>query len=67
MQMDKASQALAQRLLASVPRSFRAIADHTAIPRSTLHAHQICERSADASGSVQSGESYYPAQECLVL
>lgn len=36
--MDKASQALAQGPPSSVPRSFRSIADHSDVARSTLHA-----------------------------
>lgn len=53
MQTDRASQALAQRLPASVPRSFRAIADHTDVPRSTLHARARGRRSIEAKAQSQ--------------
>jgi hypothetical protein len=48
MQMDKASKALAQRLPASVPRSFRTITDHTNVPHPTLHARARGRRSIEA-------------------
>jgi hypothetical protein len=53
MKMDRASQALAQGLPASVPRSFRAIADHTDVPRSTLHARARGRRSIEAKAQSQ--------------
>lgn len=53
MQMDKPSNALAQRLPASVPRSFRTIADHTDVPRSTLHARARGRRSLEAKAESQ--------------
>ena len=53
MQIDKASKALAQRLPASVPRSFRTIADHTSVPRSTLHARARGRRSIEAKAQSQ--------------
>jgi hypothetical protein len=61
MQMDKASKALAQRLPASVPRSFRTIEDHTGIPRSTLHARARGGRSIEAKA--QSQQYLTPAEE----
>jgi hypothetical protein len=61
MQMDKASKALAQRLPASVPRSFRTIADHTSVPRSTLHARARGRRSIEAKA--QSQQYLTPAEE----
>ena len=53
MKMDRASQALAQGLPTSVPRSFRAIADHTDVPRSTLHARARGRRSIEAKAQSQ--------------
>jgi hypothetical protein len=53
MKMDRASQALAQGLPTSVPRSFRAIADHTDVPRSTLHARAHGRRSIEAKAQSQ--------------
>jgi hypothetical protein len=61
MQMDKASKALAQRLPASVPRSFRTIEDHTGIPHSTLHARARGGRSIEAKA--QSQQYLTPAEE----
>ncbi|GAB7336708.1 hypothetical protein MBLNU13_g10373t1 [Cladosporium sp. NU13] len=61
MQMDKASKALAQRLPASVPRSFRTIADQTNVPRSTLHARARGRRSIEAKA--QSQQYLTPAEE----
>jgi hypothetical protein len=61
MRMDKASKALAQRLPASVPRSFRTIADHASVPRSTLHARARGRRSIEAKA--QSQQYLTPAEE----
>ena len=36
--MDKASRVLAKGLPLAVPTSYRALADHGEVPRSTLHA-----------------------------
>jgi len=41
--MDKASQVLAQGPPVGVPRSYRAIADHSGVLRATLH-HRACDR-----------------------
>ena len=35
--MDRASQSLAQGVPPGVPKSYRALADHGQVPRSTLH------------------------------
>jgi len=35
--MDKASQVLVQGVPPGVPKSYRALADHSDVPRSTLH------------------------------
>jgi hypothetical protein len=61
MQMDRASQALAQRLPTSVPRSFRAIADHIDIPCSTLYARARGRRFMEAKA--QSQQYFTPAEE----
>lgn len=42
--MDKASQVLAQSPDPGVPRSYRAIADHNGVPRSTLHMDVLSSR-----------------------
>ena len=65
MQMDKASKTLAQRLPASVPRSFRTIADLTNVPRSTLHARARGRRSIEAKA--QSQQYLTPAEEKTVV
>ncbi|GAB1729805.1 hypothetical protein NU195Hw_Modified_186t2 [Hortaea werneckii] len=51
--MDKASQALAKGLPASVPRSYRAIADHSGVPRSTLHCRAKGQRSIEEKAQSQ--------------
>lgn len=51
--MDKASQALAQGPPSSVPRSFRAIADHSDVARSTLHARARGRPSLEAKAQSQ--------------
>ncbi|KAH8728359.1 hypothetical protein GQ44DRAFT_783986 [Phaeosphaeriaceae sp. PMI808] len=38
--MDKASRVLSQGLPSSVPVSYRALADHGNVPRSTLHSRE---------------------------
>jgi hypothetical protein len=43
--MDKAAQVLAQGLPPAVPTSYRALADHGEVPRSTLHARAQGRRS----------------------
>ena len=53
MQMDKASKALAQGLPTSVPRSYRALADHSNVPRSTLHDCARGQRSIEAKAQSQ--------------
>jgi hypothetical protein len=63
--MDKASKALAQRLPTSVLRSFRTIADHTDVPRSTLHARARGRRSIKAKA--QSQQYLTPAEEKAVV
>jgi hypothetical protein len=51
--MDRASEALAQGLPSSVPRSYRALADHSNVPRSTLHDRAQGQRSIEAKAQSQ--------------
>lgn len=51
--MDKASRVLARRSDPSVPRSFRAIADHSGVPRSTLHHRARGRRSIESKAISQ--------------
>ncbi|KAM0703871.1 hypothetical protein Q7P35_008876 [Cladosporium inversicolor] len=53
VQMDRASKALAQGLPSSVPRSYRALADHSNVPRSTLHDRARGQRSIEAKAQSQ--------------
>jgi len=50
---EKASQALAQGLPTSVPRSYRALADHSNVPSSTLHARTRGQQSIKAKAHSQ--------------
>jgi hypothetical protein len=50
--MDKASQVLAQGTPTGVPRSNRAIADHSGVPRSTLHHRAHGRRSIEEKAVV---------------
>jgi hypothetical protein len=61
MPLDRASQALTHTLPTSVPRSFRAIADHVNVPRSTLHA-RACGRQSMAA-KAESQQYLTPAEE----
>jgi hypothetical protein len=51
--MDKASQVLAQGPPTGVPRSYRAIADHSGVPRSTLHHRAHGRRSIEEKAESQ--------------
>lgn len=51
--MDRASKALAQGLPSSVPRSYRSLADHSDVPRSTLHDRARGQRSIEAKAQSQ--------------
>jgi hypothetical protein len=51
--MDKASQVLAQGLPPAVPASYRALADHGEVPRSTLHARAQGRRSMEEKAESQ--------------
>ena len=51
--MDKASQVLAKGLPPAVPTSYRALADHGEVPRSTLHARAQGRRSIEEKAQSQ--------------
>jgi len=63
--MDKASQVLAQGPDPGVPRSYRAIADHSGVPRSTLHHRARGRRSIEAKA--QSQQYLAPFEEKAVV
>jgi hypothetical protein len=51
--MDKASRVLANGLPSAVPTSYRALADHGEVPRSTLHARAQGRRSIEEKAQSQ--------------
>jgi len=51
--MDRASQVLAQGPGPGVPRSYRAVADHSGVPRSALHHRARGRRSIEAKAKSQ--------------
>ncbi|KAF1963984.1 hypothetical protein BU23DRAFT_395750, partial [Bimuria novae-zelandiae CBS 107.79] len=51
--MDKASQVLSQGLPPGVAVSYRALADHGDVPRSTLHSHAHGRRSMEEKARSQ--------------
>ena len=51
--MDRASKALAQGLPSSVPRSYRALADHSNVPCSNLYHRAHGRRSLEAKAQAQ--------------
>jgi hypothetical protein len=51
--MDKASRVLAKGLPPAVPTSYRALADHGEVPRSTLHARAQGRRSIEENAQSQ--------------
>jgi hypothetical protein len=59
--MDKASQVLAQGLLEGLPKSFRALADHSDVPRTTLQHRARGQRSNEEKA--QSQLYLYPWEE----
>ncbi len=63
--MDKASRALAQGVPIGVPQSYRALADHGGVPRSTLH-YRSCGRPSIES-KAQSQQYLTPAEEKAVV
>lgn len=63
--MDKASQALTQGADAGVPTSFRAIADHSGVPKSTLYHRARGRRSIESKAI---GQQYLaPSEEKAVV
>lgn len=59
--MDRASQVLAQGVPFGVPRSYRALADHRGVPRSTLHHRARGRRSLEEKAKSQ--QYLYPWEE----
>lgn len=59
--MDRASQVLAQGVPFGVPKSYRALADHRGVPRSTLHHRARGRRSLEEK--VRSQQYLYPWKE----
>jgi hypothetical protein len=51
--MDRAIQVLAQGVPPSVPKSYRALADHSNVPRSTLHHRARGRRSVEEKAQSQ--------------
>jgi len=63
--MDRASQALAQGVPPGVPKSYRALADHGNVPRSTLHHRARGRRSREEKAQ---GQHYLkPYEEDVVV
>jgi hypothetical protein len=63
--MDRASQVLAQGVPPGVPKSYRALADHGNVPRSTLHHHARGRRSIEEKA--QSQQYLTPWEEDVVV
>lgn len=63
--MDKASRVLAQALPAGVPRSYRAIADHSGVPHATLHHRARGRRSIESKA--QSQQYLAPIEEQVIV
>ncbi|KAF2691671.1 hypothetical protein K458DRAFT_411393 [Lentithecium fluviatile CBS 122367] len=51
--MDKASQALTRGVPLDVPKSYRALADHSGVPRATLHHRANGRRSIEEKARKQ--------------
>jgi hypothetical protein len=51
--MDRASQVLVQGVPPGIPTSYRALADHSDVPRSTLHHRARGRRSKEAKDQDQ--------------
>lgn len=51
--MDRASQVLAQGVPPSVPKSYRALADHRKVPHTTLHHRAKGQRSIEEKAKSQ--------------
>jgi hypothetical protein len=63
--MDRASQVLAQGVPPGVPKSYRALADHGNVPRSTLHHRAHGRRSIEEKA--QSQQYLTPLEEDIVV
>lgn len=63
--MDRASQALVRGVPSGVPESYRALADHTNVPRSTLHHRARGRRSIQEKA--QSQQYLTPLEEDVVV
>src|SRR5271169_4404940 len=63
--MDRASQVLAQGVPPGVPRSYRALADHGEVPRSTLHHRAHGRRSIEEKA--QSQQYLTPSEDKAVV
>ena len=63
--MDSASRVLAEGVPSGVPRSYRALADHSGVPRSTLHYRAHGRQSVEAKG--QSQQYLTPSEEKAVV
>jgi hypothetical protein len=63
--MDRASQVLARGVPPGVPKSYRALADHGAVPRSTLHHRAHGRRSLEEKA--QSQQYLKPYEEDIVV
>ena len=63
--MDRASQVLAQGVPPGVPNSYRALADHSNVPRSTLHHRARGRRSIEEKA--QSQQYLTPWEEDVVV
>jgi Zn-dependent peptidase ImmA (M78 family) len=50
---DRASQVLAQGVPPGVPKSYRALADHGGVPRSTLYYRAYERRSIEQKAEIQ--------------
>jgi hypothetical protein len=63
--MDRASQVLAQGVPPGVPRSYRALADHSEVPRSTLYHRAHGRRSIEEKA--QSQQYLTPSEDKTVV
>ena len=63
--MDRASRALAQDVPSEVPNSYRALADHSGVPRSTLHYREHGRQTIEAKA--QSQQYLTPSEEQAVV
>jgi hypothetical protein len=63
--MDRASQVLAQGVPPDMPKSYRALADHGNVPRSTLHHRARGRRSIEEKA--QSQQYLTPWEEDVVV